>query len=52
MNKLSLPNLNVFDEDGIDTAAGNRVIGQITCPMLIITADLDTIFVAISLRFL
>lgn len=33
--------LRPFGEDRIDVALGNQIISQITCPALIITADLD-----------
>jgi len=33
--------LRPFGEDRIDTALGNQIISQITCPTLLITADLD-----------
>jgi len=33
--------LRPFGEDRIDAALGNRIISQITCPTLLITADLD-----------
>jgi N-formylmaleamate deformylase len=34
-------NLNAFDEERIDAISGNEIVSQITCPALIITADLD-----------
>ena len=34
-------NLNAFDEERIDAETGDQIVSQITCPALIITADLD-----------
>lgn len=33
-------NLYAFDEDAIDVTKGNHIVSQITCPTLILTADL------------
>lgn len=33
--------LAAFDERYLDATEGNRIVGQITCPTLLITADLD-----------
>lgn len=33
--------LKPFGEDRIDVALGEQIVSQITCPMLIVTADLD-----------
>jgi len=34
-------NLWALDEDTIDAAKGNHIVSQITCPTLVLTADLD-----------
>ena len=33
--------LTIFDDEFIDSDLGNQIIAKITCPMLIVTADLD-----------